>query len=262
MSPELVQMVRKKACNDCKNSASLGIRLRNPGEAQLSHLDSNQIGSWSIWQGSLTPKILVVGQDWSDLSYYRGDPGTNGPGGRDDDKNRTNKTLASFLGEILGRNINLPEDIFAKKKQPDPDLFFTNAILCVKEAYCDRTKGSCPKIPRGTGGLKLPVNDEWFEICGKRFLPRLILRGGNSNLSEESKAFFAKSTAFESMLEYLKPEYQEGISIGNSRLFLVWHCGSSRLCNQTNFKKKYGIVTQNIRQDWDWQRIKSYHQCL
>ena len=60
-------------------------------------------------------------------------------------------------------------------------IFFTNAILCLKEAYCERTLASgekqitsCINERDVTGGQQLDVNGQWFHNCASNLLNTLI----------------------------------------------------------------------------------------
>lgn len=129
---ELVQ--QRKACACC------------PGLANASHidggeLDSQEIGPYSRWQGKLDPDLLVVAQDFADIEgfrRYKGWPGATVP---------TNLTLVDLLKEA-GITIQPP-----RLNVPDDQLFFTNAVLCMK-----------------TGGMGATIPRSCFDECGQRFL--------------------------------------------------------------------------------------------
>ncbi|MBK7189535.1 MAG: hypothetical protein IPH86_12830 [bacterium] len=104
----------RKACRLCHG-------LRNPAEVDDGCLDSDHVGPWSRWQGNLEAPLLVVGQDWGDERYLRKYGGVEGPG------NRTNRTLVKLFGTI-GIDIGEPGDL-----RGEDVVFFTNAILCLKE---------------------------------------------------------------------------------------------------------------------------------
>src|SRR6202050_3475312 len=55
---------RRKACRACPG-------LRNPSVCVDGMYDSDQIGPWSRWQGTLDSQRLIVGQDWGDEEYFR-----------------------------------------------------------------------------------------------------------------------------------------------------------------------------------------------
>lgn len=104
------------------------------------------IGAWSTWQGSLDAKILLVGQDWGDKASYEKDEG-----------------LSCISDNITDLNlIELFRTIGIKLEKPsrhitNPLLFFTNAVLCMKE-----------------GNLATKIPDTCYNNCANLFLNRLI----------------------------------------------------------------------------------------
>ncbi len=77
--------------------------------------DSPQIGPWTQWQGDLDADLMVVGQDWGDVRYFRDNRGLDKAG------NPTNLMLAKLLLSI-GMSIGSVE-------HPDPHgrVFLTKA---------------------------------------------------------------------------------------------------------------------------------------
>lgn len=53
----------RKACNRCHE-------LENPAQVEGGRWDCEQIGAWSLWQGNLDAKLMVVGQDWGGTDYF------------------------------------------------------------------------------------------------------------------------------------------------------------------------------------------------
>ena len=95
--------------------------LYNPSQIEGGIYDQgNHLGPWSAWQGNLEAKILVIGQDWGDVKYYRTHEGY------DMDASPTNQNLVKLF-KILNIDIGLPS-------QPNPNtpVFFTNAVLGIK----------------------------------------------------------------------------------------------------------------------------------
>jgi DNA polymerase len=109
--PTLV--AQRKACRKCTG-------LENPAAVDDGRYDSDHIGPWSLWQGSLGARLMVVGQDWGDTRYFRKYSGREGP------RNPTNETLRRLL-QSIGMDIPPPED-----HPENPRIFLTNAILCLK----------------------------------------------------------------------------------------------------------------------------------
>jgi hypothetical protein len=102
---------------------------------------------WSLWQANLNSEIVLVGQDWGDISYFRQWEGRDQPSG-----NPTNENLQKLL-KIVGIEIRKPRD------PQNQIVFFANVILCLK-----------------TGGLQGRVDDKWFTNCSRAFL-KPLLRG-------------------------------------------------------------------------------------
>lgn len=140
----------RKTCRLCSPG------LTNPAEIKKGEYDSDHLGPWSRWHGSLSAKVVVVGQDWADRETFCRSEGL------DDNTNRTNRVVLGWLRD-LGIEV-----------QPDTNggqgpAFLTNAILCLK-----------------TGRMSEAVTDRWAMNCGPRFLcplidlirPRLVLTLG------------------------------------------------------------------------------------
>jgi uracil-DNA glycosylase len=113
--------------------------LANPASVPDAPFDSDHVGPWTVWAHDLEADLMVVGQDWGDVNYFRTNRGLDKAG------NPTNKALQRLLASV-GRSI------------PDPPLpgasnalgsscgvWLTNASLWLK-----------------TGGLSAPVKTNWF----------------------------------------------------------------------------------------------------
>ena len=88
---------------------------------------------------------MVVGQDWGDEAWFVREAGQT------TSTSVTNKALIKLLDSI---GFEIPP----ARDSPDRGaLFFTNAILCLKQ-----------------GGAQGRVQPQWFENCGSRFLRHLI----------------------------------------------------------------------------------------
>ena len=191
----------RKSCSLCKgHKGHKG--LRNPATVAGSH-DSDQIGPWSLWQGNLDSDIVVVGQDWGDISYFEKGKGRDKPAG-----NRTNENLQTLLKEI-GVEIQKPCE------PQNQVVFLTNIILCLKT---DRMQGR--------------VDDQWFTNCSRGFFrplmeiirPKVIIALGKKT-SEAILALYgisySKSAPFSKMLD--KSPYNLA---NTAMLFPVYHCGA------------------------------------
>ena len=127
----------RKACRACADD------LCNP--SAWPDLDSGEIGPWSRWQGTLDAELMVVGQDWGDVGFFKRNHGVevNVP-------NPTNEALRKLLASV---GIEIPPPCDDPRRGP---VFFTNAILCLKQ-----------------GGLHSSVKGSWFRNCAP-FLRRTI----------------------------------------------------------------------------------------
>lgn len=207
-------VAKRKGCALCKE-------LMNPSRFQSGRYDSEHIGPWSIWQGSLDASIMVIGQDWGDIRYFEENKGFDAKG------NPTNNTLVKLLS-ILGVSVQSPELV----DQPQV-AFFTNAILCLKE-----------------GGLQGSVRQHWFDNCADFLIkqieivsPKVVVTLGEKPFGTILKAFGLKAGLFKKAVES-----SDGFRLSNeSSLFPVYHCGM-RIQNTHRCYEQ---------QKDDWQRIKT-----
>lgn len=198
----------RKACGRCT-------KLTNPSEIEEGRYDSDELGPWTAWQGDLHARLMVVGQDFSDVDYFVRNRG------RDVAGNPTNVAL----GELLA-GIGMPIG--------DGSLFFTNAILCLKQ-----------------GGLQGAVSKEWFTECGSRFLKRtieLVAPKVVAPLGERACRAICDVYGLRRLQPYRKAvESGEFARVGKgSRLVPVYHCGMrvrNTLRNMDEQKK-------------DWERVR------
>src|SRR5437868_8013962 len=76
----------RKGCRQCQG-------LTNPTACAGGKYDSDEIGPWTRWQGSLDAELMVVGQDWGDVAYFESHLGL------DEARNPTNRRLRELLAE-------------------------------------------------------------------------------------------------------------------------------------------------------------------
>jgi len=159
---DYLDLVReRRECRRCSG-------LTNPSEVLGGSLDSQQIGPWSTWQGNLSSDLLVVGQDWGDVSYFENNEG------RDSARNPTNDHLIALLSSI-GISIGPPGG-----GQGQHVVFFTNAILCLK-----------------SGGLQSRVEDEWFRNCAGFLRRQIEIVAPRVVVTLGARAFRAVLSAFD-----------------------------------------------------------------
>ena len=183
---------QRKRCELCS-------QITNP--SKVGKLDSDEIGPWSLWQGNLDSPIMLVGQDWGDVSAFEKQKG------KDIDSSPTNRALIELFSK-LGHTLSPPSKVTPKNQQ----LFFTNAVLCLKQGGCQ--------------GKVLP---EWFSNCGARFLkptidliiPEVVICLGQKAYKAVLAAYKPPSSpSFHSAVKRDEPVYlSNGVAV-----FAVYHC--------------------------------------
>lgn len=196
---------RRKACRACDR-----LDMTNPSVCDGGQYDTEHIGPWTQWQGRLDAELMVIGQDWGSVKYYRDNRGT------DDSANKTNANLKMLLASVgygLGDR-----------------LYFTNAVLCLKEGSMnERVKAGC------------------FRNCGIGFLkpqielvqPRVVVTLGRLAYRAVMHAYDRRPQA--SMRDAVKTHEV----IGSSTLFPMYHCGP------------LGTRSRSlVQQKGDWERVR------
>jgi uracil-DNA glycosylase len=205
----------RKQCGAC-------VGLVNPSECANGVYDSDHIGPWSLWQGSLAAKLMIIGQDWGDERYFLVN------GGRDAKSNPTNEMLRKLLMSI-GIEIETPEYCSGG----DDRMFFTNALLCLK-----------------TGGMQAKVGKEWFAQCASRFLrrnveivtPSIVVTLGECAYRALTDAYRMRQISFRDAVDD-----PAGFELGNgTRLFPVYLCSRRILNTHRNMEQQRN----------DWERIR------
>lgn len=123
---------------------------RNPGKIHAGALldfDPNVISYWSQWLGHPRPQILVVGQDFGDIGYFKEHRG------KDEFENETNNNLYRLLVHI-GLKPGKPP-----REDRETRVFLTNSILCLKDPP-----------------MNAPVRDPWVRACAETHLRPLVLK--------------------------------------------------------------------------------------
>jgi uracil-DNA glycosylase len=193
--------------------------IRNGAEYAF---DPPVVSHWSQWLGDTSPRLLIVGQDFGDISYFEQFRGL------DDPESRTNENLFDFLVEAG----------FKPKPPPMEDtasgVFLTNSILCFK------TKD-------GMSGL---VRPEWSRMCTRTHLeplinllkPRAIVAMGGLSWSALRSLFQLRS----SPPKIMKAAGKHWTTT-SAELFAVGHCGGLGLRNRR----------KEIQME-DWRRIGNF----
>ena len=210
------QLVReRKECTLCRE-----LGLHNPAVPKLERFDSDEIGPWTRWLGDRNARLMIVGQDWGDVTYFQNNEGfddccTNNP---------TNRNLQDLL-----HGIGLP---VSSGPQRSSGVFLTNAVLCLKE-----------------GGLQAEVEEKAFKNC-REFLRRQIeVISPAVVVTLGKRAYGAVVSAFGRPRE---PTFRAAVERENIELFSdcrlvpVYHCG-----------RKSTNMNRDIRQQrHDWARVE------
>ena len=211
LTPKLLDYRRlveqRKTCRECRE-------LTNPSACAGGLHDRDHLGPWSRWQGSLDAEVMVIGQDWGDDKYFKDNDGYDNP------ENPTNATLRMLLDSI-GLKIDSP----LSTDDGGGTLFFTNAILCLKQ-----------------GGMQSKVQPAWFRNCAPRFLrptielvqPKIVITLGGHAYRAVSRSYDQKVLNFRQAVEH-QPGFLLRPDTWN---FPVYHCGKK---------------TININRSLDWQ---------
>ncbi len=206
----------RKACRVCTG-------VINGSSIENGVYDCDEIGAWSQWQGNLNAQLVVVGQDWGDVDWFlraKGYPTST---------SKTNITLVELL-RAAGLAINL-----ANKTTGRGLLFFTNAILCMKD-----------------GGAQAPVKPSWLRNCGSRFLrPTIELVRPKVVVCLGAKAYGSVMVAYELTARRFREAVESGepdVLPDQVYVFPVYHCGAYVL----NTHRKLPAQIQ------DWKRIGNF----
>lgn len=211
---------KRKACKACQG-------LTNPSEVDGGAFDSNEIGPWTLWQGNLESPIVVVGQDWGDVTYF-----TKWKGNDILAANPTNKNLQQLLKQ-------LDIDIQLTDSNQNQQIFLTNLILCLKN-----------------GGLQAPITKEWCTNCAGRFLKELL------NIIQPEMVITLGGMPAKALLDLYQVDYRKSWPLkrliqaapfhlfGTTWLYPVYHCGNSSI----NRNRSY------VEQVADWQPAAAYYK--
>jgi len=217
----------RKECNDCEMKGMV-----NPSRLPY---DCYEINAWSQWQNSLSAKILLVGMDWGPVKHFKENRGK-------DPRDPTNVNIVELF-KIIGHEISVSDgETYGKK---DPDLFFTNAVLYLRER--DEMQGNiCQKIAN---------------ICAKKFTkkliemirPKVVIALGNV-ASEAIAACYNDDKHCVKLPKTMKEKVDDeknrnGFKLNNDTvMFPVYHCGAWGRNRNRPFEA----------QKKDWDKIADY----
>jgi uracil-DNA glycosylase len=212
-------VVQRKKCSKCAE-------LKNPSIVSNGVYDSGHIGPWSRWQGNLSSKMLIIGQDWGTIQFFKENKGL------EPIYNPTNDALVKLLASI-GVLIDRP-----RGRETEGRIFLTNAILCLKNGEA--------------GGLQGAVQDQWFSDCGKLFLkplidllkPRVIVTLGEKAYASVKRLYGRKRLPFRSAVEAVK-----GFQLTDKSIFFPrYHCGK-------RIQNTHRPMPMQLE---DWSRLKPF----
>jgi len=204
---------------DDRQACRLCAGLVNPSAVDNGVHDAAEVGPWTTWQGNLKAKVLLVGQDYSDVAYFVRN------GGREQSDNPTDIALVTLFKSI-GIAITPPG-----QRNGRGEVFFTNAILCLKE-----------------GGMQATVRHQWFRNCSPFLRRQVEIVNPRIVIALGARAFQAISLAFSIPGRPLGVAVRDatGIPLPNgSKLFAVYHCG----------RRAQNTVRTLDEQIDDWNRI-------
>jgi hypothetical protein len=234
-----------KGCAKNCNSSGKGARL-------LHCADCDEINLWSYWQGGethLDAKILLVGQDWGpydpqeyaesrivkEIIENRKSNPTKYYSYTDGNDSITDKNLIELFNSI-GYDIT----------KDQPDLFFTNFVLCYREKNF-------------SGDFK----QVWADNCSEHFKeladiiqPNVILCLGR-NVYESVLKVFGKTVPSESYNKIIDKHEPTAVDGHDFKIFPLAHCGGMGTSNRNRGKNtdKNDLLAQ---QKIDWGYIKNY----
>jgi len=181
--------------------------------------DPDVVSHWSQWLGHRNPKLLIVGQDFSNVDYFRRHGGRDAPG------NETNENLYRLLTQEARIPVGRPP-----VSDPDAAVYLTNSILCLKE-----------------GEMKAPVYDRWINTCSDKHLaplvgllrPRAVVGMGSGGWRAVRRLFGLKREP-PGVLAAAGRMWE----VSGTLVFAVGHCGGLGLRNRPR-----------EQQAADWRRI-------
>jgi DNA polymerase len=200
--------------------------LVNQSQVDGGIYDSPQIGAWSRWQGNLNAPLLLVGQDWGTVRVFRQFRGIDPPL---QSRRGTNENLMELM-EVAGFHIE------PSGREQEGQLFFTNAVLCLKTS----------------DDMQAPVPQEYFARCVRKFLlplikiihPKVVVALGQLPYEAVRSSFepnFRLQPPFRRYVEQTPIVIHEGVL-----LFAVYHCGAGGTNRNRTLPE----------QRKDWERIR------
>lgn len=221
----------RKACRECTRPWP-GRRL-----AKMPLLNGMDFGTdpdvvshWSQWLGHRSPKLLIVGQDFSNVDYFRK------YGGRDDPESKINWNLWELLNKRAEIFVGPPS-----RSDPNAPVYLTNSILCLKD-----------------GPMNAPVPGSWVDTCRREHLaglinllrPSVVVGMGVSGW-RAVRGHFGLDADPETAPAGIREAAGRSWSVSQARVFAVGHCGPLGIAN-----RPWPLQAE------DWRRIGSAFAAL
>jgi hypothetical protein len=221
-------VAERKKCSDCKKQGMV-----NPSKLPY---DCYEINAWSQWQNSLSAKIMLVGQDWGDIEYFKDSKGLDAGRRKNlEGQGPTNKNLVRLFKEALDYQLDVPQKAYGRH---DRDLFFTNVVLCLKPR--EKGRGMSSSLPKGCA-----------LHCAKKFFGRLVgIIQPQTVIALGQESFESIARSYELNLEdySMKNNVAHHFVLDkNVTLFPVYHCSPE------------GRLSRSLAEQLtDWKRIRYY----
>lgn len=196
--------------------------LINPSKIENGKFDREEhLGPWSMWQGNLDARILVIGQDWGNIKYYLDKEGY------DADDNLTDRNLVELFA-LIEIDIGIPS-----KPNFSAPVFFTNTILGIKEK----------------GNMSAKVKKVWAKESADHFLsplidiisPKTIITLGGYAYGEIARIYGLPVLPLRELI------HRNPIFAGNKEVYAMYHCGGLGLAN-----RKFHLQKE------DWTKVLSH----
>jgi DNA polymerase len=205
----------RKACRLCSGSG-----LINASAVRGGVFDTDHMSPWTASLGDLDARIMVIGQDWGDQRAFEKQAG------HDWLSSATNRMLRTLMASA---GINVPDT----DRGGTSGVFLTNAVLCFRTA----------------GGCQGPVQSQWFQNCGSRFLrPQIELVNPEAVVCLGQRAHGAVLAAYglPPVRDWRAAVEGSGVALpGGPLAYAVYHCGQRILNTHRN-------ESAQLR---DWQRV-------
>jgi hypothetical protein len=200
--------------------------LINQSEFENGELDAGcYLAPWAKWHNSTPAKIVVIGQDWGETSYYKAN------NGRDHRDNPTCKNLKALF-EVLGIDVADPEN-----HKNESEVHFTNIIPFLRTGLM---QGELHKILDQSIINKFA--DEFTKPLISIIKPAVIITLGMyafKGIASLYQLKVDKNTLLKDLLMQSPFELP-----GEMKLFPMFHCGNRNLVQQ---KKDWAKVLMCIR---------------